>query len=130
MRLNQITPSLRATNLQRTIDFYTQTLGFNVELLWPDQENPSLAILTHGSARISFFMDDDEPHTPATLTGQLWIDVEDVLALHAQIVDKVEVLWGPEVYSYHRREFAIKDPNGYLLAFSERTTDPPSFPED
>ncbi len=75
-------------------------------------------------------MDDDQPHLPPTLTGQLWVDVEDVRALHALVSPQVEVLWGPEVYSYHRREFAIRDPNGYLLAFSESTDDAPSFPED
>ena len=34
--------------------------------------------------------------------------------------------WGPEVYWYGRREFAIRDPSGYLIIFSEATTDPPT----
>ena len=31
----------------------------------------------------------------------------------------IAIEWGPEVYDYGRREFAIKDNNGYLLALSE-----------
>jgi hypothetical protein len=36
---------------------------------------------------------------------------------------------GAEVYSYGRREFAIRAPDGYLLIFSEETTDPPTCSE-
>ena len=45
------------------------------------------------------------------------------MALHARVAGSVAIEWGPEVYHYGCREFAIKDPNGYVLAFSERTTD-------
>jgi len=31
------------------------------------------------------------------------------VALHARVVDKIKMEWGPEVYSYGRLEFAIKD---------------------
>lgn len=125
MRLKQITPSLKTNDLQKTIDFYTKTLGFTVQVLWPD-EQPSLVILEHGGVRISFFMDDDDSAPVPHLTGQFWIDVEEVLSMHEQLTGKVEILWGPEVYSYKRREFAIKDPNGYTLTFSEPTDDPPT----
>lgn len=37
---------------------------------------------------------------------------------------RVEILWGPEVYHYGMREFAIKDDNGYTLSFGEPTDDP------
>jgi hypothetical protein len=37
--------------------------------------------------------------------------------------------WDPEVYSYRRREFAVRDPNGYLLIFTETTNDPPTTDE-
>lgn len=49
-----------------------------------------------------------------------------VVERHERIEGKAEVLWGPEVYSYGMREFAIKDPNGYQLAFCEPTDDPPT----
>lgn len=42
----------------------------------------------------------------------------------------MELLWGPEVYHYGRREFSIRDPNGYELIFSEPTDDPPTCPPD
>jgi hypothetical protein len=30
-----------------------------------------------------------------------------------------EFAWGPEVMDYGMREFALQDPNGYFLAFTE-----------
>ena len=40
----------------------------------------------------------------------------------ADLKNKVE--WGPEVYAYGRREFAVRDPTGAMLIFSEETDDP------
>lgn len=34
--------------------------------------------------------------------------------------------WGPEAYSYGRLEFALRDPDGTLVIFSEATDDPPT----
>ena len=125
MRLKSISPSLKTNDLTKTIEFYTHKLGFSVQMLWPEAD-PSLAILANGDVRLSFVMDADDPERMPHLTGRFVVDVDGVLELHAQLSDKVEVLWGPEVYHYHRREFAIKDPNGYTLVFSEPTNDPPS----
>ena len=50
--------------------------------------------------------------------------------LHKSLLDRVTIEWGPEVYSYGRREFAIRDPDSYLLIFTEATEDPPTCPEE
>jgi hypothetical protein len=34
------------------------------------------------------------------------------------------------VYQYGRREFAIRDPNGYMIIFTEQTDDPPTCADD
>lgn len=61
---------------------------------------------------------------------ELVFDVEDVRGLHASLAGAVPVEWGPEVYFYGRREFAVRDPDGNLLIFSEPTDDPPTCPEE
>ena len=43
---------------------------------------------------------------------------------------RLPIQLGPEVYWYGRREFAVRDPDGYLLIFSERTSDPPTCGPD
>jgi catechol 2,3-dioxygenase-like lactoylglutathione lyase family enzyme len=124
-----VTPMLKTKDIAATVRFYTETLGFSVATLWP-AEQPTFCILERDAVRMSFLVDNDGHYqdTPC-LTGQIYIDVQDVKAWYAQVEGKVEILWGPEVYFYGRREFAIRDVNGYTITFSEETSDPPTCPE-
>jgi catechol 2,3-dioxygenase-like lactoylglutathione lyase family enzyme len=112
-----ITPMLKTTDLPRTIKFYVDLLGFVVDSKWPAHD-PTDCILDNGHVHLAFSTDPKGWYPAPSLSGQLWIDVDDVMALHANIAGKVPIEWGPEVYDYGRLEFAIKDCNGYLLTFS------------
>ncbi len=41
------------------------------------------------------------------------------MALWEVVKDEVSPEWGPEEMPYGMHEFAIKDPNGYLLSFGQ-----------
>jgi catechol 2,3-dioxygenase-like lactoylglutathione lyase family enzyme len=127
-QLQRITPRLPVADLQRTIAFYTQTLEFQVGVLWPEDE-PTFCILDRDRVSVGFFVPDGEHRTGTPGGGDLYIDVQDVRALHSVLKDKTEIAWGPEVYTYGRREFAVKDPDGYWVIFTERTNDPPTCAE-
>jgi hypothetical protein len=43
--------------------------------------------------------------------------------------DHATVEWGPEVYSYGRRELGFRDPDGSWVILSEVTSDPPTCAE-
>ena len=75
---------------------------------------------------MAFGTDPENWYSDPSLSGQLWIEVDDVRALYARLAGKLSIECGPEVYDYGRSEFAIKDPNGYVLTFSEPTSDPPT----
>ena len=62
------------------------------------------------------------PDAPPTCT--LYFDADDALGMFEQLKSKVAIEWGPEVYFYHRREFAFRDPDGHLVIISEETDDP------
>ena len=123
MKPKVITPALKATDLRRTIDFYSR-LGFDVESTWPE-DDPTFCILDNGPTHLMFFTEDMEPGEGSPkLTGQLHIDLDDgVQQLFERLKDEHDVLWGPEVYAYGRREFSIRDPNGYLIEI-QRFEDP------
>ena len=112
-----ITPCLKTTDLAQTIRFYVDLLGFTVAAQWP-ANNPTDCILDNGHVHLAFTTDPNHWYPDPIVSGQFWIEVDDVLALHSSVVGKVPIEWGPEVYSYGRLEFAIKDCNGYTLAFS------------
>ncbi len=55
------------------------------------------------------------PHATATQ----YIFVDDVCELWNSISEKCTAEWGPEEMPYGLKEFAVKDPNGYLLSFGQ-----------
>lgn len=112
-------------DLRRTIAFYVITLGFRPSVVWPDDAS-TFCILDRDAIRVGFFVPDGE-HTIGTPGGcDIVLEVDNVRALHETLEPNLKVEWGPEVYSYGRREFAVRDPDGYLLIFSEETSDPPT----
>ena len=127
-RLIGVVPRLPVADLGRTVAFYTRTLGFRVSALWPD-DRPTFVILDRDSVSLGFFTPDAVRGQVTIGTADLYVGAEDVLGLHAAIKDLVKVEWGPEVFFYGRREFAVRDPDGYLLIFTEPTDDPPTCGE-
>lgn len=117
-------PRLPVTDLDRTIDFYTAVLGFDLHVLWPD-DDPVFCMLGRGGVGLAFDVADAPRHDTADLSG-FYLRVDDALAVHDRVRDRVAVEWGPEVYDYGCREFAFRDPDGYLVIISERTDDPPT----
>jgi catechol 2,3-dioxygenase-like lactoylglutathione lyase family enzyme len=112
MRLRSLTPMLQSSDLQRTIDWYDAVLGFRCigrEDGWCRLERDGVALM---------FMRNDHlgaPHATATQ----YIIVDDLDALWSAVKNRVTAEWGPEDMPYGMKEFAIKDPDGYLLSFGE-----------
>ena len=52
-------------------------------------------------------------------SGTFYVRARDVTALAEELEEAVPFAWGPEIMEYGMREFAIQDPNGYYLAFTE-----------
>lgn len=112
--LNGLTPMLQTNNMDNTIAWYKSVLGFRCVSRdgdgWCRLERDAVALM---------FMHNDHmgpPHATATQ----YISVDDVRALWAAIEDRVTPEWGPEEMPYGMLEFAIRDPNGYLLSFGQR----------
>lgn len=128
-RFTGVIPRLPVADLGRTVAFYTRVLGFQISVLWPDDQ-PTFVILDRDSVSLGFFTPDALRGAVTVGTADLYIATEDVMGQHSAIKDLVPIEWGPEVYFYGRREFAVRDPDGYLLIFTEPTDDPPTCPED
>jgi catechol 2,3-dioxygenase-like lactoylglutathione lyase family enzyme len=125
--LSQVTPRLPVQDLERTIGFYCGRLGFRVEVSWPP-ETPTFVILRQDDTSLGFF-ETTEDHKGPIGYAELYIDVVGASELHEALVKRLAIEWGPEVYEYGRREFACRDPDGYLVIFTE-PVDEPSQPRD
>jgi catechol 2,3-dioxygenase-like lactoylglutathione lyase family enzyme len=124
-----VIPRLPVTNLAETIAFYVRMLGFRVGVLWPETA-PTFCILDRDELSLGFFTSEAVRGEVTIGSVDLYLAVDDVRALHDYLKDCVPIEWGPEVYSYGRREFAIRDPDNYLLIFTEPTDDPPTYLEE
>ncbi|KAI9004961.1 Glyoxalase/Bleomycin resistance protein/Dihydroxybiphenyl dioxygenase [Hyaloraphidium curvatum] len=123
-RFRKLTPRIAVTDLERALGFYCQVLDFRAVTLWP-KESPMFAIIERDGVSIGLYVPDSghgRPGVPGAT--ELHFDVENATELHDALVGRVAVEWGPEVYFYHRREFACRDPDGHLVIFSEETDDP------
>ena len=117
-----VSPRLTVGNLERTVAFYRDILGFADGDPWP-AEAPVFVVAARDDVTLQFHLAEAaEPIGAATIS----IDASDALALHAALRDRVTIEWGPEVYWYGRREFSFRDPDGYAIIISEETGDPPT----
>jgi catechol 2,3-dioxygenase-like lactoylglutathione lyase family enzyme len=122
-RLNHLEPRLHVADFNRSVAFYRDVLGFSVEATFPE-DNPSFAIVSRDGVGLQIGGADAKKSPQDRPTCTLYFDVTDALALHDQLKSKIPIEWGPEVFFHHRREFAIRDPDGHLLILSEETDDP------
>ena len=125
--LASVMPRLPVNDLRRTLDFYRGQLGFSADVLWPEEE-PTFAILRKDMTRLAFF--EPTEHQPGPIGyAELSMETRGCMELHEILKGRMPVEWGPEVYSYGRREFAVRDPDGYLIIFTEETDEEPTTSE-
>jgi effector-binding domain-containing protein len=148
--MKQASFSLVVKDIQRSIDFYVDKLGFEVVYFFPfDKSQAMIAELEKGGVRIK--LQDLKPLLFASpfkqdlqqnkfgVGAELIFLVEDVNEYHQMLIQK-----GWQIYSYTKveqegrparaAEFSIQDPDGYTLSFkpyqragqkiSQKTTEP------
>jgi catechol 2,3-dioxygenase-like lactoylglutathione lyase family enzyme len=117
--IKAIEARLPVADVRASAAFYSEVLGLDVSTLWPDNL-PEFAILSRDGLRLQLGLSERSGAGSCTLC----FDVSDAISMHSKIKSKVKIDWGPEVYFYHRREFAFRDPDGHTVIVSEVTSDP------
>jgi len=123
-RATAIQPRLPVASVPESVRFYREVLGF-VPADEPGKDDP-FAILTRGGVGLQL-VKTDACHPPGRMT--VWIGVDDALAEHARVQRLTAIEWGPEVYWYGCREFALLDPDGHRIVFSSPTGEAPECRE-
>jgi catechol 2,3-dioxygenase-like lactoylglutathione lyase family enzyme len=125
-RFLDVVPRVPVTDLAATTGYYANVLGFSLGMTWPD-EQPAFAIMSRDDATVQFYLAEDPAKCGAMMLN---VHVTDAMSLHAELREKVSIEWGPEVYWYGRREFAVRDPDGNLVIITEETGDPATVADD
>lgn len=123
----KLTPNLLVANVERSLEFYTGVLGFSRGMTVPDEGPLVFAQVSSGSVEI-FFNDakgavEEYPQLGGRdigASGTMFIEVEQIEALHASLENKVPIVMPLITQWYGMKEFAIADPDGYLITFAER----------
>jgi uncharacterized glyoxalase superfamily protein PhnB len=116
----RVLPCLLVADMRATLDFYIEQLGFIQTGYYPIESEPIRTEVRRDGVAIILF--SEAAHTRGdtpTFTGMLYVFPESVDGLADELRGKVPFVWGPENTDFGHREFAIRDPNGYLLVFAE-----------
>ena len=114
MRFKALVPMLQTNDMSRTRLWYETILGFRCVPAQGDE----WCRLTRDDIAIMFMRNDHLGAPNATATQYIYVD--DVMALWNSIKDHCSAEWGPEKMPYGMLEFAVKDPNGYLISFGQQ----------
>ena len=124
--LRKLTPNLMVEDVNKTVDFYKNMLGFDVLATVPETGQLNWAMLKQGDVEMQFqtraSLSEEIPAFKDRAIGgtlTLYIDVEDVTALHNALKDKVAIVQAMHTTFYGTQEFAIEDCNGFVLSFSQ-----------
>lgn len=125
--LKSLAPNLMVENVPETIAFYSDLLGFETAMSFPEEGDPVWAMLKSGEVTIMLqgqqSLQDDIPgftDMPIGASATLFIETDDVETLYTSIKDKADIVKDIETTFYGMREVSIRDCNGYILTFAQR----------
>jgi uncharacterized glyoxalase superfamily protein PhnB len=126
-QLQTLTPNLIVADVARSVAFYCLVLGFTADMKVPDEAPFVFASVKSGS--IEVFFNAPEPamteypafrDRPIGGTLTIFIAVADIHDLYASVQGRAPVVMPLEKKWYGVTEFAISDPDGYVLTFAEK----------
>ena len=115
MAVRSMTPMLTVPNIDESVRFYTDILGFSVV----NQMEGWAAVQKDGLELMFTLPNEHVPFEKSHFTGSIYFNVDDVETIWEKLKGRVKVVYDLETFPYGMKEFAILDGNGYLLQFGQ-----------
>ncbi len=122
-KLNRIAPTFPVADVDAAIRWYETELGFTS---YPFPNNPPYVFASVCRDQVEIMFQRIEGYQKPDLyhlrSGGVWdayIRMEGVKDFYESVKDKVEIKMSLRQQGYGDWEFEVKDPNGYILVFSE-----------
>lgn len=117
MKLTFLRPIMWTEDLDATISFYVDVLGFeccerNDDWNWASLDRDGVSIMLAGP-------NAHAAYDKIGFTGSFYFTTDDVDALWSKLKDKANVCYDIETFPWGMREFAVYDNNGYMLQFGQ-----------
>jgi lactoylglutathione lyase len=133
---SKLTPNLIVADVERSLAFYTSVLGFERGFTVPEQQPFVFGSVVSGP--IEIFFNERETAAkeypafagkPPGMTGTMFIELQgrgNLERLHDQLKGAVPIVMPLVKQWYGTHEFAIADPDGYVITFAERVAADPA----
>ena len=138
MKLKKLTPNMMVNDVRESVEFYTDILGFTLDMIVPensktienelkDGKNYVYAMVSRDEVFIMLMKKDvfeaDLPMLKGTTIGasvSFYCDVDNINEVYHSLKNKVDIAIDLHTTWYGMQEFYIKDCNGYILGFAEK----------
>jgi uncharacterized glyoxalase superfamily protein PhnB len=125
----KITPVLIVNEIETSIPFWVDRLGFERTVEVPEGDKLGFVILTRNGAELMIqtqtsVQTDTPQFAPAGQTNRtaLFMEVDDFGDILKRLVD-YPIAMPERVTFYGMREIGVFDPNGHVVVFATRTND-------
>lgn len=139
MKVNKLTPNLEVNNIKETVEFYQSILGFSLIMAVPetqdgienslaDEKEYVYALVSKNNVEIMFQRTDSfKTNVPLPkglsigASASFYMEIDDVDGFYAQIKNKQQNPTELKTAWYGMKKFYLKDNNGYILGFAEKS---------
>ncbi|MXW53988.1 MAG: hypothetical protein F4X44_13505 [Gammaproteobacteria bacterium] len=128
--ITELVPMMICKDVQATIEFYREILGFEVRDRMDNVGTSGWASLERGPVRLMLASPSYIP-APKPMQGQLsevlfYFYTDDVVGLRDHIVQRDYPVGDFAVRFYQMKEIELTDPEGHVLIFGQDTDEPPT----
>ena len=123
--MGYLSPLLAVRNVEETIEFYKNILGFETGMVFPDENNPEYADLSKDGMVMMFLLAKNMGIGSDEKLGigvNLYMEIDgDIDEYYAELKKKsVKFVYDIKDEHFGIRDFAIEDIDGYQLTFNRR----------
>jgi lactoylglutathione lyase len=126
IKLTSLSPNVIVDDVNKTVDYYQSKIGFTLIASVPEKGTYNWAMMTRDGVTLMFqsleSLKEDMPSLKIKEKGSLgtfFIEMEGVDELYKSLKGKADIALEMRTTFYGKKEFGIKDLNGYFLVFAE-----------
>ncbi len=122
--MGYISPTLAVRNMKQTIEFYKNSLGFKMGMVFPDADNPEYADLSKDGMVLMFISAENIGIGTQEKLGiglNMYMQIDgDIDEYYNELKNKgVEIVVDIKDEPYGIRDFTVEDIDGYKLTFNQ-----------
>ena len=126
--LKSLAPNMMTDKINDSVEFYTNKLGFELTMSFPETAPFKWIMLSHGEVVVMFqeresFVKELPDYSDSKIGGTfgLYISCDNVTELYNNLKSEVDVICKLAKTHYGSSEFTFKDLNGYIITLAEHS---------